>query len=373
MDLVKAGMESEELAKRVQQRGIDFDLTDDYLQTLRQAGAQDALIKALRAVKPKPMTREQVLQLLVGGVPSPRAAALVKQRGIDFLPDAEYLETLRVAGAEERLLAALRAAGEAATGQIRLNPKDGLKYVWIPPGTFIMGCSPGDSKCYDDEKPPHRVTISKGFWMGQTEVTVEAYSRFVNQTGRQMPPARDSNPGWTNRSMPIENVSWDDAHAYCEWAGGRLPTEAEWEYAARGGSLEAFYSNLDDIAWYVDNSGDSDIPRSWREDENRYLRGLSSTHRAQTVGQKQPNGFRLFDMLGNVWEWVNDWYGSGYYQNSPAIDPQGPAGGETRVVRGGAWYNGPKRVRASFRLRLEPGSRTSDLFGFRCGGEVGGP
>ena len=116
--LVKAGMDSEELAKTVQERGIDFELSDDYLQALRQAGAQDVLIKALRTVKPKPLGQEQVLQLVAGGVPSQRAATLVKQRGIDFMPEEEYLETLRVAGAEEGLLAALRAAGAAATAEM---------------------------------------------------------------------------------------------------------------------------------------------------------------------------------------------------------------------------------------------------------------
>jgi hypothetical protein len=116
--LIKAGMDNAELATRVQEYGIDFDLTDDYLQALRQAGAQDVFIKALRALRPRPMSQEQVLQLVVGGVPSQRAAALVKQRGIDFMPDEEYVGTLRVAGAEEALLAALRVAGEAATAEI---------------------------------------------------------------------------------------------------------------------------------------------------------------------------------------------------------------------------------------------------------------
>ena len=115
MDLLKAGMESEVLAKTVQERGIDFEPSDDDLAALRKAGAQDVLLKALRVEKPRPLTRQQVLQLVVAGVASQRAATLVKQRGIDFVPGEEDLSTLRVAGADEALVAALRAAGAAVT------------------------------------------------------------------------------------------------------------------------------------------------------------------------------------------------------------------------------------------------------------------
>lgn len=120
MALLKAGMESQELAKKVEQFGIDFEPSDDYLQALRQAGAQEVLIQALRAAHPKPLTREQVLELVAGHVPSQRAAMLVNQRGVDFVPDEEYLGTLRFAGAEDVLLAAVRAAGEAVPAQLEI-------------------------------------------------------------------------------------------------------------------------------------------------------------------------------------------------------------------------------------------------------------
>jgi formylglycine-generating enzyme required for sulfatase activity len=234
-----------------------------------------------------------------------------------------------------------------AAGAVKQNPKDGLKYIWIPPGTFQMGCSPGDSDCGFDEKPAHPVTLSKGFWIGQTEVTVGAYKRFAHQTGRGMPPQLSINKGWANEAMPIVNISWNDAQVYCKWAGGRLPTEAEWEYAARGGNTAARYGPLDEVAWYGNNSG----------------------HQLHAVGQKRANGLGLFDTLGNVWEWVNDWYDQNYYKNSPAQDPPGPTSGQYRVLRGASWDFDPRGVRVSGRGRLAPGDGGTNV-GVRCGGEV---
>jgi formylglycine-generating enzyme required for sulfatase activity len=129
--------------------------------------------------------------------------------------------------------------------RVRTNPKDGLRYVWTPPGTFTMGCSPGDSERHDDEKPAHRVTITKGFWLGQTEVTQAAYQRVVGTDPSDFKGA----------NLPVEQVSWDQAQAYCQAIGGRLPTEAEWEYAARAGSVQSRYGDIDRIAWYYGNSG----------------------------------------------------------------------------------------------------------------------
>ena len=475
MELVKAEMDNSQLAKLVRERGIDFEPTDDDVQALRKAGAQDVLIAALHAVKPQPLTKDQVLHLVAGGVPSERAAVLVKQRGIDFLTDEQYLETLRLAGAGDTLIAAVREASAAVTGelvvvsspnaevyldgeaqgwvgaqgelavksrpgahrlkvslagkkdfeqnlalaarqttriearlgdlqgsirlrthagasitldgasrgsadtngelvlpnvppgahelrvsapgkkeylqsvtvtpgqetrveatlqavalpsgQVRVNPKDGLKYVWIASGTFMMGCSPGDIDCKDPEKPPHQVTLTKGFWLGQTEVTVGAYKRFAGATGRKMPPAHRFNSGWANENMPMINEIWDDAHDYCAWAGGRLPTEAEWEYAARGGSTSSRYGDMDAIAW-----------------------GSRNSHmRPHEAAQLRPNALGLFDILGNALEWVNDWYDPEYYQHTPAQDPQGPPQGKTHVLRGASWMDYQPNVRVSNR------------------------
>jgi formylglycine-generating enzyme required for sulfatase activity len=170
-----------------------------------------------------------------------------------------------------------------------------------------------------------------------------------------MPPepnilGRALNSGWGNEAMPIVDVTWDGAQAYCNWVAGRLPTEAEWEYAARGGSTEARYGPVDEIAWYTQNSQDQ-------------------TH---DVAQKRANGFGLYDMLGNVWEWVNDWYDQSYYQSSPSQDPQGPASGQSRVLRGGSRIDYPWYVRVSNRVRFNP-ANCDLVIGFRCVREVDSP
>jgi formylglycine-generating enzyme required for sulfatase activity len=232
---------------------------------------------------------------------------------------------------------AVAAKSPPAGRQTRPNPKDGLMYVYIEPGRFMMGCSPGDSECNDDEKPAHEVTISKGFWLGQTPATEPAYQFVIG-----------INPSlFKGALLPAQNVRWDDAQAHCKAVGMRLPTEAEWEYAARAGATAARYGNLDEIAWYKGNSG-------------------GKTHE---VGQKQPNAFGLYDMLGNVLQWVADWYDQRYYGQSPAADPDGPARGTARVMRGGSWGSGPGGVRASGRRGLHYIPARLGV-GFRCAGEL---
>ncbi len=268
----------------------------------------------------------------------------------------------------------LTLAVPSKAGPVKENPKDGQPYLWIPPGTFQMGCSPADTECYDDEKPSHQVTISKGFWFGQTPVTVGAYKRFA-ETGTGMPPPPgDLNSGWGNDQMPVVNVTWDEAQTYCTWAGGRLPTEAEWEYAARGGSPEIRYGALQEVAWYSDDSGREHLDGTRLRRELQYadyLHRLSeNANRMHLVGQKRPNDFGLYDMLGNAWEWVNDWYDAKYYQNGTAIDPQGPSSGDYRILRGGAWDCEPRAVRVSFRHWEDAGERYAGV-GFRCVAELG--
>jgi sulfatase modifying factor 1 len=219
----------------------------------------------------------------------------------------------------------------AAHGRMKVNQVDGLTYVWIPPGTFRMGCPPEDSECFDNEKPAHTVTLTRGFWIGQTPVTQAAYSKVMG-----------SNPStYHGAQLPVEEVTWNDAKVYCERAKMRLPTEAEWEYAARAGTAGARYAAIKDIAWYNANAA-------------------STTH---VVAQKQPNTFGVYDMLGNVREWVADWYGP--YDAARAFDPQGPRTGQFRVGRGGSWYDSAQIARLSSRGNNGAGCGPA-CHGFRC-------
>ena len=250
----------------------------------------------------------------------------------------------------------------------RLNPKDGLSYASIPPGTFQMGCSPLDGDCEEDEKPPHKVTLTQSFWIGQTEVTVGAYKKFARSISRTMPsfPPR-SNPGWEDSSQPIVYVNWDEAVAFCGWAGGRLPTEAEWEYAARGGKEESLYGPLDEIAWHQRNSGTVRL-----EEEDLVMGGYAldalvrrNGNGIHPVGQKRSNEYGLYDMLGNVYEWVNDWYDGKYFGSSAEANPPGPKEGKKRLARGGSWASLWGYMRVSRRSSHSVTSSDTST-GFRC-------
>jgi formylglycine-generating enzyme required for sulfatase activity len=212
----------------------------------------------------------------------------------------------------------------------RVNPKDGLTDVWIPAGSFTMGCSSGDTECEESEKPPHTVTIANGFWLSQTDVTQAAWNKV------KVAP----NPSHFNGDqLPVESVAWNDAKNYCTAVGGRLPSEKEWEYAARAGTAGARYGAIAEIAWYSDNSGGTPHP----------------------VGLKKANAFGLYDMLGDVYQWTaDDW---APYPGGKVDDCKG-----CKILRGGSWYSSTRFVRASFRNRVGPAYRDIDI-GFRCVGE----
>ena len=226
----------------------------------------------------------------------------------------------------------------SAAGKVKVNPDDGQRYVYVPPGTFQMGCSTGDSYCYPNESPLHEVRITKGYWMQEVEVTVGSYRKFCERTGRPIPAA----PKFIQADdHPVVNVSWNEADTYCKGAGGRLPTEAEWEYAARAGTTLPQYGQLGEIAWYGQNS-------------------QGGTHPGR---KKKPNRLGLYDMFGNAWEWCSDWYGD--YPATAATDPQGPLNGSLRIVRGAAWDSQVWNTRASDRGAMLPDGRQI-VVGFRC-------
>jgi formylglycine-generating enzyme required for sulfatase activity len=226
--------------------------------------------------------------------------------------------------------------------------------------------------------------------MGQTEVTIGAYRKFASATQAKAPeelvlaaPERFRSPDFPQGdNYPVVYVTWEEAARYCEWAGGRLPTEAEWEYSARGGSPAASYGKPIEIAWYADNSGRSKLDSAglWESashDPARYMSLLKDNrNQAQPVGRKESNEFGLHDMLGNVWEHCADWHDDKYYQVSEKIDPKGPPSGECpgyqgrpgshcRVMRGGDFSAPPVGVRASLRNWMLPDHRFNNI-GFRC-------
>ena len=248
-----------------------------------------------------------------------------------------------------------------------------LEMVYVEGGTFKMGSEEGDS----DEKPIHEVSVNN-YYIGMYEVTVAQFKRFIDATSYQTDAEKDGDSYIWNGSEwekkaginweydtqgnrrpeseyqhPVIHVSWNDCKAFCNWLSKetgedyRLPTEAEWEYVARGGNKSKGYNysgsnSLDELAWYNGNSG-------------------SKTH---SVGDKESNELGIYDISGNVWEWCSDWYGADYYGKSPKENPQGPENGEYRVVRGGSWGNSDNSCRVAGRNSVNPNSRVNDL-GFR--------
>jgi formylglycine-generating enzyme required for sulfatase activity len=237
-----------------------------------------------------------------------------------------------------------------------------MTFVSIPGGEFVMGCSPDDEICYSDfDKPQHKVKISP-FKMSAYEVTQGQWEKVMGVN----PSYHSENGGGVTcgSDCPVEQVSWDDIQLFIDKLNEdtqksyRLPTEAEWEYAVRAGTTTRYYCGdddcfdeawnpipccLDDIAWHGLNSGLSTHPK----------------------GQKNPNKWGLYDMSGNVSEWVQDWFKEDYYSESPDTDPQGPDTGLRRVVRGGAWGNYANDCLSSSRTALVPTGIPHSFYGFR--------
>jgi formylglycine-generating enzyme required for sulfatase activity len=229
--------------------------------------------------------------------------------------------------------------------------------VYVPAGEFLMGSTDGDPEAGDDEKPQHTAYLD-AFWIDQTEVTNAQFRKCVEAGRCQAPTTCDwGEPTYNDGSKadhPVVCVDWNQANAYCQWAGARLPTEAEWEKAARGEDGRTY-------PW-----GDS-TPAC----NKAQYHGCDghSVPVGSTVAGASPYG--ALGMAGNVWEWVADWYNSDYYTNSTANNPKGPNSGAFRVLRGGSWYDLWDNVRAADRNYGNPSSR-SKAFGFRCASSPGG-
>ena len=273
--------------------------------------------------------------------------------------------------AEDQKISLFNPSGNNTNSQINNSDTlNGIDMVFVKGGTFQMGSN--DSEAWIDEQPIHSVTV-RDFYISKYEVTVAEFEKFINETGYQT-DAEKSGWSWiwtgsewnkengvtwrcdvsgnirprSDYNHPVIHVSWNDAVAYCEWLSQktgktyRLPTEAEWEYAARGGSKSRGYkysgsNNIDAVAWYRDNSGDHTHP----------------------VGTKSPNELGIYDMSGNVWEWCSDWY-KGYPGSSGVSDLTG----SDRVLRGGSWISDASNCRVAYRNRNAPDYRHNS-FGFR--------
>lgn len=267
------------------------------------------------------------------------------------------LEGLDLAGAVLEQLTTVASSKQANTMPLEtiVWEKDGAEMVLVPAGEFQMGSNMGDP----DEKPIHTVHLD-AFYIDKYEVTVAQYKQFISSTGHPEPTKRWEDPQYNQPNYPVIGVTWYDAMAYAEWAGKRLPTEAEWEKAARGGLAGKKYP------W--GNTAPEDDEQHWA---NYDFLGASDGKATFPVGSFPPNGYGLYDMAGNAWEWCLDEYQQDFYASSPRENPLGgkilanyKAITSARVIRGGSWENYDNLIRVSNRNREHP--TQIHYLGFRC-------
>ena len=277
----------------------------------------------------------QIVEFVIGKVPEARLMQLVKSCGVSFIATEDTIDTLRAVGLATPVLDFIKIVGAPSSlpakdaDQTRgpiVNPE--IEFVRIPAGEFMMG---GD---FADELPKHHIQITKPFEIGKYEVTQAQWQLVTGTNASHSKGPRN----------PVDSVSFADAEKFVDSLNSlkdgfryRLPTEAEWEYAARGGQKTEDSTNADDLAWYEKNAGGKTHP----------------------VGEKRPNGWGLYDILGNVSELCQDWYLPDYYRVSPESDPKGPAAANARVTRGGSWATPQTFVYAARREWMAPGNRES--------------
>ncbi|MGH7231602.1 MAG: formylglycine-generating enzyme family protein [Nitrospiraceae bacterium] len=241
---------------------------------------------------------------------------------------------------------------ESVTTEI--TGKDGVAMALVPTGEFLMGSNDGAS----DERPVHRLYLD-AFYIDKFEVTTSRYAKFLQATNRKPPDKwSEVNPTF-DWARPVIGVDWSEADAYCQWAGKRLPTESEWEKAARGTDGRKY-------PWGGEDASESFANFDW--DSRRTWRGYSTL---TPVGSYESgrSPYWVYDAAGNVWEWVSDWYSPNTYQNHHDRNPKGPTSGIFKVTRGGSWGDKPYSLRTTNRRGIPPGDRHRDI-GFRCAQDV---
>ncbi len=328
------------------------------------------------------MTQTSLAALLVteGPVPTPRIITVTQ-------PDPEITATKppSVEPTEEPIATSgSEPPANARLGDTWTSPVDGMVMAYIPAGEFQMGSETGD----DDEKPIHTVSLD-AFWMDLTEVTNAMFEQFANASGYQTTAEKEgsawvfdlqskewkdtSGADWRHPQGPESSIRFiersssgagelGDAAAYCEWAGRRLPTEAEWEKAARGTDGRTYPWGEDAPNGELANFADRSLEVNWAD------KNVDDGYQFTAPVGSYPKGvspYGIFDLAGNVWEWVADWYSETYYQSAPRNNPAGPASGEYRVLRGGSWSDEARNLRAANRSRYNPGNRLNNI-GFRC-------
>lgn len=280
---------------------------------------------------------------------------------------------------------------EPLAGASRISEKDGMTILYVPAGEFIMGSQEDDPLAAEHKhEMPQRTIFLDGFWIDQTEVTNAMFARFIKETEHETYAEKERKSDvyvgggrWDEKegaswqypygtecdceleeieTHPVVHVTWDDARLYCKWAGRRLPTEAEWEKAARGSDGRRYPWGETELAGDLLNACDGNCKLNWANDS--YNDGFEFT---ASVGS-YPAGaspYGALDMVGNVWEWVTDWYDKEYYEQMPYSNPPGPESRQERVLRGGSWSSGEGWVRTAFRHR-DPPTDPNDERGFRC-------